>query len=277
MDHARRPRSRNTPHHWRMFWRWHICAGGRSAAAWRSGCSEVNPHLRILEVRPPMFTTSVHLEERGELRVVRLRSSDGTNRLTRDCVLSLTEMAEPVGTRATADHSCGQRPIFLCWSRTGRDLRSQWSLGLRVLEIRTDADECYRLLPCPCLRRHFRLLHGRRSRSRSGLPISHRLSTCGFRASRRGLGPDHWLGRHTALAATGRQRACPRNVGSGRKNHGHSGLTNRTHRYHCCRSGGRSGAMPRSADASIAFVIANSHRAALRAVARVVYRNQSAP
>jgi hypothetical protein len=35
--------------------------------------------------------------------------------------------------------------------------------------------------------------------------------------------------------------------------------------------------MPRSADASIAFVIPNSHRAALRAVARVVYRNQSAP
>ena len=39
-----------------------------------------------------MSTTSVQLEERGELRVLRLRSSDGTNRLTRDCVLSLTEM-----------------------------------------------------------------------------------------------------------------------------------------------------------------------------------------
>ena len=39
-----------------------------------------------------MSTTSVQLEERGELRVLRLRSSDGTNRLTRNCVLSLTEM-----------------------------------------------------------------------------------------------------------------------------------------------------------------------------------------
>ena len=75
------------------------------AAAWRSGWSEVNPHLRILEVRPPMFTTSVHLEERGELRVVRLRSSDGTNRLTRDCVLSLTEMVNQLARE--------QRPIIL--------------------------------------------------------------------------------------------------------------------------------------------------------------------
>jgi len=52
-----------------------------------------------------MFTTSVQLEERGELRVVRLRSGDGTNRLTRDCMLSLTEMVNQLARK--------QRPIIL--------------------------------------------------------------------------------------------------------------------------------------------------------------------
>jgi enoyl-CoA hydratase/carnithine racemase len=52
-----------------------------------------------------MSTTSLQLEERGDLRVVRLRSSDGTNRLTRDCVLSLTEMVSQLARE--------QRPIIL--------------------------------------------------------------------------------------------------------------------------------------------------------------------
>lgn len=78
------------------------------AAAWRSGWSEVNPHLRILEVQPAMSITSVQLEERGELRVVRLRSGDGTNRLTRDCIPSLTEMVSQLARE--------QRPIILAGS-----------------------------------------------------------------------------------------------------------------------------------------------------------------
>ena len=38
-----------------------------------------------------MSATAFQLEEREEVRIVRLRSDDGTNRLTRECVLSLTE------------------------------------------------------------------------------------------------------------------------------------------------------------------------------------------
>lgn len=38
-----------------------------------------------------MSATGFHLEEREEVRIVRLRSDDGTNRLTRSCVFALTE------------------------------------------------------------------------------------------------------------------------------------------------------------------------------------------
>ena len=38
-----------------------------------------------------MSRTIFHLEERGNLRIVRLGSDDALNRLTRDCVLSLTD------------------------------------------------------------------------------------------------------------------------------------------------------------------------------------------
>ena len=38
-----------------------------------------------------MSATAFQVEEREEVRIVRLRSNDGTNRLTRECVLSLTE------------------------------------------------------------------------------------------------------------------------------------------------------------------------------------------
>jgi enoyl-CoA hydratase/carnithine racemase len=41
-----------------------------------------------------MSATVFQLEERGDVRIVRLRSDDGTNRLTRDCVLSLAGAVE---------------------------------------------------------------------------------------------------------------------------------------------------------------------------------------
>jgi enoyl-CoA hydratase/carnithine racemase len=41
-----------------------------------------------------MAATSFELEERGEISILRLRSDDGTNRLTRACVLSLTDAVE---------------------------------------------------------------------------------------------------------------------------------------------------------------------------------------
>jgi enoyl-CoA hydratase/carnithine racemase len=50
-----------------------------------------------------MSETLIHLEEREEVRIVRLGSSDGTNRLTRNCVLSLTE--------AVSEWSREQRPL----------------------------------------------------------------------------------------------------------------------------------------------------------------------
>ena len=45
----------------------------------------------VLELLLSMSATAFQLEEREEVRIVRLRSDDGTNRLTRECVLSLTE------------------------------------------------------------------------------------------------------------------------------------------------------------------------------------------
>jgi len=41
-----------------------------------------------------MSATVFQLEERGNVRLVRLRSDDGTNRLTRECVLSLAGAVE---------------------------------------------------------------------------------------------------------------------------------------------------------------------------------------
>ena len=41
-----------------------------------------------------MSATVFQLEERDNVRIVRLRSEDGTNRLTRECVLSLTRAIE---------------------------------------------------------------------------------------------------------------------------------------------------------------------------------------
>ena len=41
-----------------------------------------------------MSKTIFHLEERGNVRIVRLGSDDGLNRLTRDCVLALIDAVE---------------------------------------------------------------------------------------------------------------------------------------------------------------------------------------
>jgi enoyl-CoA hydratase/carnithine racemase len=41
-----------------------------------------------------MSATVFQLEERDNVRIVRLRSDDGTNRLTRECVLSLAGAVE---------------------------------------------------------------------------------------------------------------------------------------------------------------------------------------
>jgi enoyl-CoA hydratase len=60
------------------------------AAGWRSGWSG-SGSSDVLERLPPMSETTIEIEDRWGLHVVRLRSADDTNRLTRDCVLSLTD------------------------------------------------------------------------------------------------------------------------------------------------------------------------------------------
>jgi enoyl-CoA hydratase/carnithine racemase len=41
-----------------------------------------------------MSATGFQIEERDDVRIIRLRSGDGTNRLTRECVLSLRDAVE---------------------------------------------------------------------------------------------------------------------------------------------------------------------------------------
>jgi enoyl-CoA hydratase/carnithine racemase len=68
-----------------------------------------------------MSTTSVQIEESGKLHIVRLQSDDGTNRLTRYCVLSLTEAVN----RLAREH----RPIVFA----GND--RLFSAGAELAEI----------------------------------------------------------------------------------------------------------------------------------------------
>src|SRR5206468_7356041 len=75
-----------------MLWRGNISVGGRRGPSRRMGrAKRIILASRLLENLPSMSTTSVQIEERGKLHIVRLKSDDGTNRLTRDCVLSLAE------------------------------------------------------------------------------------------------------------------------------------------------------------------------------------------
>lgn len=54
---------------------------------------------------PSMSAIAFEFEERDEVRIVRLRSDDGTNRLTRECVLALTDAVGQLGSQ--------KRPIVI--------------------------------------------------------------------------------------------------------------------------------------------------------------------
>jgi enoyl-CoA hydratase len=77
-----------------------------------------------------MAVTSFLVEKRGEVRVVRLRSDDGTNRLTSECVISLT--------RAIEELARSKRPLILA----GND--RFFSAGAELAEIAAlDAPSAY--------------------------------------------------------------------------------------------------------------------------------------
>ena len=68
------------------------------AAGWRSGSRGLSTGFRLsafratgLESLSPISRSGFRLDEQAGVRVLRLRSEDGTNRLTRECVFSLTE------------------------------------------------------------------------------------------------------------------------------------------------------------------------------------------
>ena len=94
--------------------------GGAQRVAFRFSFSScLGPH--VLRLPASISATAFHIEEREHLRILRLSSSDGTNRLTRDSVLSLTDAVSKI----TAEN----RPLVI----TGND--RFFSAGADLLEI----------------------------------------------------------------------------------------------------------------------------------------------
>ena len=153
-----------------------------------------------------MSTTSLQLEERGDLRVVRLRSSDGTNRLTRDCVLSLTEMVSQLARE--------QRPIILAGNdrffSAGAELEEISALnGPAAYEFSKMGQTLMNasiasLLP---FMRQFPDTAWEGPRPGAGLPLSHRLPACRVWTSGAALG---------LITGWGGTQRLPRLVGKGR-------------------------------------------------------------
>ena len=65
-----------------------------------------------MEFLPSMSATIFQLEEREEVRIVRLRSDDGTNRLTREFVLSLTDLVMQLANEARPIVFAGNDKFF---------------------------------------------------------------------------------------------------------------------------------------------------------------------
>ncbi len=59
-----------------------------------------------------MSATAFQIEQREEVRIVRLQSDDGTNRLTRDCVVTLTEAVEQLAREKRAVVLAGNDRFF---------------------------------------------------------------------------------------------------------------------------------------------------------------------
>ena len=109
-----------------------------------------------------MAATSFQVEEHGEVSIVQLKSDDGINRLTINCVISLR--------RKTARTETQPRLIFAGnskFSSAGADLAEISALMLPIAyEFSKLGQELMRFdrpIPCPDVCRDLRILHGRRA------------------------------------------------------------------------------------------------------------------
>jgi len=92
------------------------------AAAWRNGSS--GGHSSCLLAYCWGFLslisgTVIQLEEHDKVRIVQLRSDDGTNRLTRACVLSLTETVRKLARQQTPLVVAGNDRFFSSGAELG--------------------------------------------------------------------------------------------------------------------------------------------------------------
>ena len=146
------------------------------------------------------FFFTVHAEE--PIRVLRLQSPDGTNRLTSACVLALTEAVGKLAGDARSLVITGNQKFF----SAGADLAEIASLSgpaaYEFSKMGQGPDEADRTISCSGVRRHLRLLHGRRARSRAGLSPPYRFTARCFWTSWRSSWINHWLGRYAASATT---------------------------------------------------------------------------
>ena len=118
MDHAGCPRRRVSPHLWRMFWGRHISSGrgwlsvGRLAGTDGIASPLVAPWPLRFRITPLDVDPFYQLEERDGIRLLSLRSEDGTNRLSRRCVLSLTEIVRHLASEKRALVIAGNSKFF---------------------------------------------------------------------------------------------------------------------------------------------------------------------
>ena len=144
-----------------------------------------------------------HLEQHDGVRVLRLQSNDGTNRLTQACVLALTEAFRDLARNPEPMIVTGNRKFFSAGADLSRDRSLNRARSVRILSNRPDADEYGRAFPSACLRGNLWILHGRWTRSGVSPVTSESLRRRDFRTSGCCSRPDHRLGRNTTLTAFG--------------------------------------------------------------------------